>query len=229
MITCFFVLHDLGAGLQSVDFHNSISFVFLASQQHALGDIAAQFRRLQVGYDDDGLADHLARGVAACQAGNDLPRLAFTAVHLHDQQLVGIRVLLAGDHLADLQIHPAEVIHGDFRFPGGGSNTVSRKYCTGVMSALVSQSAQKGLLYYDWNISSGDATTGGASAAAITRNVINGINKGYKTPIVLLHDAGAKYTTVQALEPILKQATEAGYTFAAMTNKTPTVHQKVLN
>jgi len=116
-----------------------------------------------------------------------------------------------------------------FRFPGGGSNTISRKYCTGVMSALVSQSAQKGLLYYDWNISSGDATPGGASAATITRNVINGINKGYKTPIVLLHDAGAKYTTVQALEPILKQATEAGYSFAAMTNKTPTVHQKVLN
>ena len=116
-----------------------------------------------------------------------------------------------------------------FRFPGGGSNTVSRKYCSGVMSALVSQAAQKGLLYYDWNISSGDASSSNPSATTIANNVIRGINKGYKTPIVLMHDAAAKYNTVAALETILKQGTASGYVFAAMTESTATVHQKVQN
>lgn len=116
-----------------------------------------------------------------------------------------------------------------FRFPGGGSNTVSRKYCSGIMTTLAAEAAQKGLRYYDWNISSGDASGNSVSAVSIANNVLKGINAGYATPIVLMHDAGGKHTTVQALEVILKRGTEAGYVFVPITSSTPTVHQKIAN
>ena len=43
------------------------------------------------------------------------------------------------------------------RFPGGGSNMVSKKYTPGIMSVLVSEVQNRGYQYYDWNASTGDA------------------------------------------------------------------------
>ena len=44
------------------------------------------------------------------------------------------------------------------RFPGGSSNTVSRHYSAGIMSRLTKMVQEKGYQYYDWNVSSGDAS-----------------------------------------------------------------------
>ena len=44
-----------------------------------------------------------------------------------------------------------------FRFPGGASNTVSANYSKGIMTELARQSAEKGYIYVDWNVTSGDA------------------------------------------------------------------------
>ena len=43
------------------------------------------------------------------------------------------------------------------RFPGGSSNTVSRRYCQGIMSTLTKEVVEKGYQYYDWNGDSTDA------------------------------------------------------------------------
>ncbi|WP_353066201.1 immunoglobulin-like domain-containing protein [Arcanobacterium hippocoleae] len=59
------------------------------------------------------------------------------------------------------------------RFAGGGSNTVSRKYSPGIMRRLVQQAAQKGYVYFDWNVSSGDA-----SAAATKESVLAAMKQG---------------------------------------------------
>ena len=45
------------------------------------------------------------------------------------------------------------------RFPGGSSNTVSKDYCPGIMTQLVNDVTARGLLYCDWNVSSGDANS----------------------------------------------------------------------
>ena len=37
------------------------------------------------------------------------------------------------------------------RFPGGSSNTVSKKYTAGIMSTLVQEVQNRGYQYYDWN------------------------------------------------------------------------------
>ena len=43
------------------------------------------------------------------------------------------------------------------RFPGGSSNTISKKYSEGIMSTLTKDVIAKGYQYYDWNVDSTDA------------------------------------------------------------------------
>ena len=45
------------------------------------------------------------------------------------------------------------------RFPGGASNSISKKYSAGIMTQLTQQVLDKGYQYYDWNVSSGDGGT----------------------------------------------------------------------
>lgn len=106
------------------------------------------------------------------------------------------------------------------RFPGGTSNTVSKKYCPGIMSSLVNSLSYHGFLYCDWNVSSGDA--GGAKTiSAIANNVINGIKKK-NVSIVLQHDITSN--SVEAVEQILFWGIQNGYTFLPMSDTTPMVH-----
>jgi peptidoglycan/xylan/chitin deacetylase (PgdA/CDA1 family) len=111
------------------------------------------------------------------------------------------------------------------RFPGGTSNTVSRKYCKGIMSSLVKSISYHGYLYCDWNVSSGDA--GGAKTiSAISNNVINGIKKK-NVSVVLQHDITS--ASVEAVEKILFWGIQNGYTFLPMSETTPMVHFKPQN
>ena len=55
------------------------------------------------------------------------------------------------------------------RFPGGSSNTVSKDYCPGIMTQLVNDVTARGLLYCDWNVSSGDANSKPISTEQVYR------------------------------------------------------------
>lgn len=106
------------------------------------------------------------------------------------------------------------------RFPGGTNNTVSKKYCSGIMKALTQSISRFGYLYCDWNVSSGDA--GGAkTSAAVSNNVISGIKK-HNVSVVLQHDIHA--FSVEAVDDILFWGIQNGYTFLKMDNTTPMVH-----
>lgn len=114
------------------------------------------------------------------------------------------------------------------RFPGGSSNTVSKKHCAGIMSKLVTMVEDKGYSYFDWNVSSGDATGTKASAAEITKNVLNGAKN--KTKIcVLMHDLGTKDTTADALPDIIDGLREMGFRFEVLDENSPIFHAKVNN
>lgn len=114
------------------------------------------------------------------------------------------------------------------RFPGGSSNKVSAKYCKGIMTQLVTLVQEKGYSYFDWNISSGDADSTTPSYTYIRNNVLN--NARNKNSIcVLMHDASAKTTTVQALPEIIEGLTNMGYRFAALTPEAYGYHHQNLN
>ena len=111
------------------------------------------------------------------------------------------------------------------RFPGGTSNTVSRKHCRGIMTALTQSISYHGYLYCDWNVSSGDA--GGAKTrSAVYNNVISGIRK-HSVSIVLQHDITSH--SVSAVEDILFWGIQNGYTFLPMSETTPMVRFKPQN
>ena len=111
------------------------------------------------------------------------------------------------------------------RFPGGSSNTVSRKYCPGVMTALTNEMNNRGILYADWNVSSGDAGETTSTQQVIT-NVINGIQKNHVSTI-LQHDI--KDFSVNAVEQIIQWGKSNGYTFLPLTEHSPMFHQPVAN
>ena len=114
------------------------------------------------------------------------------------------------------------------RFPGGSSNQVSAKYCKGIMTQLVTLVPQRGYSYFDWNISSGDADSTTPSYTYIRNNVLN--NARNKNSIcVLMHDASAKTTTVQALPEIIEGLANLGYRFEALTPESYGYHHQNLN
>ena len=113
------------------------------------------------------------------------------------------------------------------RFPGGSSNTVSKKYCKGIMTELTKEMLAKGFKYYDWNISSGDA--GGAkNAKDVYKNVTKNLSKK-RGNMVLMHDFGSNKKGLEALPEIIKYAKNEGYTFAKIDDDTPMYAQHVNN
>lgn len=86
------------------------------------------------------------------------------------------------------------------RFPGGSSNTTS-----GVdMHELIDYLDEQDITYFDWNISSGDATGGYIGTDAILRNCLAKLTE-YNTAIILMHDAPNKNTTVEALSTLIER------------------------
>lgn len=86
------------------------------------------------------------------------------------------------------------------RFPGGSSNTVSdvdMKECIAYLNA-------QGLTYFDWNVSSQDATRTALSEEQFLDNCLTGVAKHQDTVIILMHDAASKKTTVEALPALIE-------------------------
>ena len=90
-----------------------------------------------------------------------------------------------------------------YRFPGGSSNQISNV----PMSDFIHYLNEQGVIYYDWNVSAGDAASNAYSSEEIVANVMDDVVK-YKTSVVLLHDASDKSATVEALAPLIKALNE---------------------
>ena len=114
------------------------------------------------------------------------------------------------------------------RFPGGSSNTVSRKYSKGIMTRLAKLVPASGYIYYDWNISGNDAVSGVSSKAHIVSSVREGLRHG-RNNIVLLHDTAAKTTTADGLQEIIDYGKTHGYVFEPLTDAIPPAHHRVQN
>ena len=114
------------------------------------------------------------------------------------------------------------------RFPGGSSNTVSKSYCSGVMTALAKRTAAEGYVYFDWNVDSGDANGNCIAKDTIVKNVSSGLKQG-RVNVVLMHDSSPKTTTPEALPEIISAAQSKGYTFIPLSGSVPAVHHSIVN
>ena len=73
-------------------------------------------------------------------------------------------------------------------------------------------------LIYDWNVSAGDAAAPLVRADQLVQNIESQV-PGKSRIIILMHDAGAKVTTIDALPRILKYLKQQGYSFGVITPK----------
>lgn len=112
------------------------------------------------------------------------------------------------------------------RFPGGSSNTVSRKYSVGIMSYLTQEVVKRGFRYYDWNINSMDAEGKSMMPSELAQKVTSKFSFD-KANMVLMHDI--KPTTRDALREIIQFGKQNGYRFSKITTATDMVVQRVNN
>ena len=109
-----------------------------------------------------------------------------------------------------------------YRFPGGsGNNVVSEETRKQIMEWL----EEEEILYFDWNVYSGDAENQLLSAEKIAENCIKGV-KDCNTAIVLLHDSGSKKSTIEALPLIIEGINQLDDTvLLPMDEETVTIQQ----
>ena len=107
------------------------------------------------------------------------------------------------------------------RFPGGSTNTVSRRYGgRGLMQQLKEEVTAKGYAYIDWNVCAEDAVGGKPSAGTIFRNIVR--ETGEQTQcIVLMHDSATTRTTAEALPDIIQWYKDNGFTFLTVEQAVP--------
>ena len=115
-----------------------------------------------------------------------------------------------------------------FRFPGGSSNTVSKKYCKGIMKKLTKSIEEKGYVYFDWNVNSGDAYSTKHNAEQIIKDVKKGC-KDKPVVNILMHDTKYKDSTVAALPYIIEYLQSQHYEILPLTEDSFNAHQEVNN
>ena len=99
------------------------------------------------------------------------------------------------------------------RFPGGSTNTVSRRYGgSDIMKTLMRQAEEKGYRYVDWNVCAEDAVGGSKSPETIYNNIIHDVDKK-STCVVLMHDAKTNQATADALPDIIDWFRNTGFRF----------------
>lgn len=106
-----------------------------------------------------------------------------------------------------------------YRFPGGSSNQVSNTD----MNEFIDYLSDQGMIYYDWNVVCGDATSQIYTADDLVQNVMTDVVK-YKYSVVLMHDAAEKDSTVEALETILQKLEDMNAEILPITEDAQVVH-----
>lgn len=129
------------------------------------------------------------------------------------------------ERMSDICYNQTKVRPTIIRFPGGSSNSISARYCQGIMTDLTKSMEYMGYQYCDWNVASGDAgeTT---STSQVVSNVIAGMQK-YNVSVVLQHDI--KEFSVNAVEEIVAWGLANGYTFLPLDETSPMVHHGLNN
>ena len=112
------------------------------------------------------------------------------------------------------------------RFPGGSNNTISKRFGgPELMDEIIAQVNELGLVYFDWNVDSADASANKQDKNIIVESVLNGA-RGHEQAIILMHDAAPKTTTVDALPEIVAGLRAQGFSFERITAQTHPIQFK---
>ena len=88
------------------------------------------------------------------------------------------------------------------RFPGGSSNTISKKYHSKIMSQLADDVTKLGYQYYDWNASNGDGE--GNNEYEHLLNIGKKEVAHLNHVMMLMHDGSSNKQTVKVLPQLIE-------------------------
>ena len=112
------------------------------------------------------------------------------------------------------------------RFPGGSNNTISQRYGgKDIMNEIIPTVTEAGYVYYDWNVDSQDAAKGLQDTQVIVDSVLKQA-KYNDHAVILMHDAAAKTTTVDALPKVVEGLKEQGFVFEALSTDSEPIRFK---
>ena len=103
------------------------------------------------------------------------------------------------------------------RHPGGSSNSIFKKHNRDpqFMDRLCVALLDSGYQFVDWNLDSRDATGNNVPVNVIVRSACQ---TAHHIQCLLMHDTGAKRTTVQALPQIIRFFKQQGYEFGVINS-----------
>lgn len=144
----------------------------------------------------------------------------YTSVDAYFQDIEKVKNLIKSEAGVDTKL---------LRFPGGSSNTVSRKYCDGIMTTLAKAVEEQGYTYYDWNAHNGDGDPS-ISADALYNQTMKEI-EGKDHVVLLMHDGGGNQNTIDSLDRVIKELIRQGWTFKIIESNDPDaiVHHHIAN
>ena len=105
-----------------------------------------------------------------------------------------------------------------FRFPGGSVNSYNRH----LIWELVTEMEQRGFVYYDWNVTSEDASTAKTCEQQL-ENLMTQSEKKNRI-IALMHDTGKNPWIAQVVENYIHHMKDRGFTFASLDSSVQPIH-----
>lgn len=164
-----------------------------------------------VGTDD---ADNLARMRRIVQEGHTIGMHSYS--HSYKKIYASVEAFLKDMYqVFNLIKDTTGVTPTCFRFPGGSINSYNKAVYKDIKAEMI----RRGFVPYDWNVSSGDASTTKYTPEQLTGYVLNGIGSKSRI-IVLMHDSSSKENTAQAVRQIIIGIREKGFIFAPLDYQT---------
>lgn len=108
-----------------------------------------------------------------------------------------------------------------FRFPGGSANYTVDKID---IHDCIDYLNEKGYTYFDWNVSSGDATGKEQTVEMLMKNIENDLYK-YDTAVILMHDSVYKKTTVEMLPQLIEKLIGEGFEIKSIDESVTKIQQ----
>ncbi len=116
------------------------------------------------------------------------------------------------------------------RFPGGSSNTVSKRHGgVHIMQTLIAECEQRDIAYVDWNVDTKDAENGTCDADTIFQRAVRGADQVDGDLVILMHDGTANTTAAQATEQVIQYFRDQGCTFDTLDHMEELVHHHLTN
>ena len=156
-------------------------------------DVKATF--FVLGKETDSMKERL-RSIA--EAGHTLAMHSYS----HNYSEIYASVASFSEDLAKIQSYIYDetgVWSTIYRFPGGSSNKLSKI----PMETFAKYLDGQGIVFYDWNSSSGDGGSVLLPVETLVENSMKGILKR-DTTVILMHDSAGKRTTVEALPTLIE-------------------------